>query len=306
MHKILVLSVLSVLSSSLWGSSIPSKDEKKDEFRALCEALIDTAKCTEYCKRWSEQDYPYNIDTESHPFLLGKKVADSITMEIESGDRKLALAIAALVQKSRTDKSSVFKSLFIRLMLPGREDDTLFDDLTIWFEQHPENVDTLYVQEQRTIGDILDLILQHTKGWEIGLKVAALVQAHRTKKNAVFKALCRAFEKDSGNADIVRGLNTWVRDHPISIDSGISGEAPDLDPAGPIAGARENKRETMQGNQGKPDNVSKSNDQRAQWLLLRTVGIAFILTAGFFYFWRSTSKKSAEESERKSFIDESA
>jgi hypothetical protein len=229
MNKFLILSALSLQSVSIVGAELhvasnSSSGWPQDAPQAcsalqeLKGALVNEERFEAFCKRWTADTYPYDVDQLYHrPQRLSG--GDSISKALIS-HLKRALKIAELVQKRRSNRRKIFDDVLQVCYKKGRG---AFDDLMPWFERnHDKNLwlalDSLLDRAYR--GEMID---DNECGLEVKLvttrllEIAYLLQPYRsyTAKTHIFEKLLTLYE---GNGRFFDDLQEWFANDPFDFD----------------------------------------------------------------------------------------
>ncbi len=111
--------------------------------------------------------------------------------------RKEALAVAELLQGTRTNKNTVFRVLYKAYEI----DREVLNDLESWFQKFPLDVDRCYYApakqgDKTTIGEHILERLRDKATRKEALEVACIVDLERSRHQSVIQTLYRAYEVD--------------------------------------------------------------------------------------------------------------
>ncbi len=177
----------------------------------LKRALVDQAAYEAFEELCSTCTYDVDVLLHDPDKTLGQLITDGLN----STHRAEALAVAELVQRHRSDKSVVFRTLYRAY----EKDPAVLSDLKSWVKQFHPNADKLSynsAKRDKTIGDRITERLSTNGTRTDALAVALLVQDDRSKKDVVFQALCAACENDP---TALGDLESWVKVYKEDVDT---------------------------------------------------------------------------------------
>ncbi len=193
-------------------------------------ALLETALVDKAAYRAFEERFKRNVcDVDKLLIEPGMTVGQLITYGLRTVHRRGALAIAKLVQNSRSNKKETFKTLYEAY----ENDQKVLADMQDWLYHFEEDVDAIKIDIER--GSCLVQHIQCTIGEDIAtlleasirkdaLAIAKIVQDTRSKKESVLQTLCKVCESDPR---ALEDLKTWIDEFEEDIDR------IDYDPASP-------------------------------------------------------------------------
>ncbi len=154
-----------------------------------------------------------------------KSIADRIAERLDVDEtREETLAVARLLQGFRTNKGSVFYTLF-RAYESGQD---VLDDLKSWIKMFPLDVDQFYYnsKSKQTIGERITELLRAKETRKEALEIAIIVDPKRSDRNSVMQTLYQAYENDS---TALEDLEDWLNQFEEADDI----DTIDYDPAKP-------------------------------------------------------------------------
>jgi len=231
----IVLSCL-LLPSVSEGSSLISSEII--EFEALKAAISNSIKCTEYCNRWPNENYPHDVDRKPHPtFPLSKETwwsgclapaleasfvveVPATLMIMDKGAikpelrelRARVVKLSELVQEKRTDKDATVKALFRVLCNQPYCDELieLFRYFDAWLSKYPADADLVILNDHMTMGQKIDLMMQDKSRRPQVFLAALILQKYRRGSYCMLMALFRDFASQLKNESGLNELKTWL------------------------------------------------------------------------------------------------
>ncbi len=181
-------------------------------------ALLEAALADKAAYRAFEERFKRNVcDVDKvlvEPFTTVGKL---ITHGLSTAHRREALAVAKLVQNSRSDKTVTLRELYEAYV----DDRKVLADLEDWFFHFGGDVDAI---EYESIGEDITTLLEAQSTRKDALAVAKLAQDARSEKELVVQTLYKVYESDPM---ALEDLKTWIDEFEEDIDR------IDYDPASP-------------------------------------------------------------------------
>jgi len=266
------------------------------EIEVFKKALNNNQACEAYCQKYGNNPDTYHFDVDQSDdafFTLGSYIDMKIfNPEINvSSDapmnphatRKRALKLAELVQKKRTHKTDILKTLFLLWI----HDDSAFDDLQAWFLKNPVNVDTVVLNtEGLTCGFIVDA-LQGGVDREKARKVADVFKSYRSQNAPPVGSFGG---QGQYNADECNNIEFWRKQlvryvAPVCVEDLSDDELDNV----PVSLSPINE-DNVDNAHVEPQRQVPNPASTAPWLTPQRIGILLILVGGaLYYYWASSS-----------------
>lgn len=184
----------------------------------------------------------------------------------------------------------------LNMLLPTAcRDLGVFEAFKKRFQEHPQDADQLVLDDGRTLGDFLD---QCPVTQEV-VKIAHLVQGHRTHKNAYLRNLFARYEHDK---TVLTFMRSWILQNPRSLSLQYDSQDPQSGTfADFIKRLNDPELSALLRPAVQPQPQQVHIDKARTWFTTRNIAISLACLAtvvGYYLLTHRAAKKEPQKQER--------